>query len=205
MVVRFDLEHGGQAVADVDRAGVLAGALQHLRPVGRQRLQMHARALVAAVLRPHHREDAELGQVRLAAQKRDDALVFVRLQAVPFERWLIDVDHAASPPALLPATALDHRLEQHEAVGAAERRLARPLGVRHQPDDVARLVADAGDAATDPFGFAASVTLAGGVAVAEDDLPVRFELARSRRAARSSCLRRARSESAAPGPACAPP
>ena len=32
-------------------------------PVGRQRLQVDARALVAAVLRPHHREDAELGEV----------------------------------------------------------------------------------------------------------------------------------------------
>ena len=38
-------------------------------PFGRQRLQVHARALVAAVLGPHHREDAELGQVRLAAQE----------------------------------------------------------------------------------------------------------------------------------------
>ena len=31
MVVRFDLEDGGQAVADVDRAGVLARPLQHAR------------------------------------------------------------------------------------------------------------------------------------------------------------------------------
>ena len=77
MVVRFDLEDRGQAVADVDGAGVLAGPLQHARPVGRQRLQVHARALVAAVLGPHHREDAELGQVRLAAQERDDAVVLV--------------------------------------------------------------------------------------------------------------------------------
>ena len=85
MVVRLDLEDRGEAVADVDRAGVLARTLQHLRPFGRQRPQVHARALVAAVLGPHHREDAELGQVRLAAEERDDALVLVRLEAVAFE------------------------------------------------------------------------------------------------------------------------
>ena len=62
MIVRFDLEDGGQPVADVDGAGVLAGPLQHARPVGRQLLQVNARALVGAVLGPHHRKDAELGQ-----------------------------------------------------------------------------------------------------------------------------------------------
>ena len=46
-----------------------------------------------------------------------------------------------------------------QAVGAAERRFARALGVRHQPDDVARLVAQAGDVVTEPFGLAASVDL----------------------------------------------
>ena len=92
VVVRFDLEDGAQAVADVDGAGVLAGALHDARPGGRQRLQMHARALVAAVLRPHHREQPELQQVRLAAEQLLDALVLVRLDAVPFEnRWSITV------------------------------------------------------------------------------------------------------------------
>ena len=85
VVVRFDLEDGGEPVADVDGAGVLPGSLQHARAGRRQRLQMHARALVAAVLRPHHREDAELGQRRLAAQSVDDALVFVRRETVTFE------------------------------------------------------------------------------------------------------------------------
>ena len=85
VVVRLDLEDRRQALADVDRAGILARPLQHLRPFGRQRLQVHARALVAAVLRPHHRENAELGEVRLAAHEPDDALVLVRLQPVAFE------------------------------------------------------------------------------------------------------------------------
>ena len=40
---------------------------------------------------------------------------------------------------------LHNRLENHQAVGAAEQRLARALRVRHHADDVPRLVADAGD------------------------------------------------------------
>ena len=86
VVVRLDLEDGGQAVADVDGAGVLARALHDARAGGRQRLQVDARALVAAVLRPHHREHAELGQVRLAAEQLPDAVVLVRGDAVAFER-----------------------------------------------------------------------------------------------------------------------
>src|SRR5579862_3597687 len=85
MVVRFDLEHRRESVADVDRARVLSRALQHLGPLGRQRLEMDARALVTAVLRPHHGEDTEFGQVRLAAEKRHDTVVFVGLDPVPFE------------------------------------------------------------------------------------------------------------------------
>ena len=78
VVVRLDLEDGRQAVADVDGAGVLARALHHPRAGGRQRLQVHARALVAAVLRPHHREQAQLQQVRLAAEQFLDAGVLAR-------------------------------------------------------------------------------------------------------------------------------
>ena len=49
---------------------------------GRQRAQVQARRLVRAVLVPHRRDDAELGQRRLAADQVDEALVLVRLQAV---------------------------------------------------------------------------------------------------------------------------
>ena len=69
MVVRFDLEDRAQPVADVDGAGVLARTLHDARPGRRQRLQVNARALVAAVLGPHHREQPELEQVGLAAQQ----------------------------------------------------------------------------------------------------------------------------------------
>ena len=39
----------------------------------------------------------------------------------------------------------EQRAQQHDAVVATEDGVAGPLGVRHQPDDVAGLVADAGD------------------------------------------------------------
>jgi hypothetical protein len=90
MVVRLDLEDRRKAFADVDRAGVLAGPLQHLRALGRQRLQVDAGALVAAVLGPHHREDAELGQVRLAAEELEDSAVLLLCQPVALENLAID-------------------------------------------------------------------------------------------------------------------
>src|SRR3954453_9142185 len=40
-----------------------------------------------------------------------------------------------------------HRLEDRQAVGGAGERVDRVLGVRHEPEDVARLVAHAGDVA----------------------------------------------------------
>ena len=51
-------------------------------PGGRQRLQPFLRGFVRAVLVPHRREDAELGEARLAADQVEDALVFVGLQPV---------------------------------------------------------------------------------------------------------------------------
>ena len=45
---------------------------------GRELLEVDLGALVAAVLGPHGREDAELGQVGLAADEADDEVVFVR-------------------------------------------------------------------------------------------------------------------------------
>jgi hypothetical protein len=82
VVVALHLEDHRLAVADVDDAGVLARALDHPRPLGRQRPQPLLRGLVRAVLVPHRREDAELGKRRLAADQVDGALVLVGLQAM---------------------------------------------------------------------------------------------------------------------------
>src|SRR5262249_42751475 len=82
MVVAFHLEDGGVAVADVDDAGVLAWPLEHPWSLRWQRAKMHARGFVGAVLAPHHREDAELDETRLAVKEPFDASVFFVAEAM---------------------------------------------------------------------------------------------------------------------------
>ena len=74
VVVALDLEGDRLAVAEVDHAGVLAGALQHARPGRRQPPQQRGGVLVAAVLRPEQREDGELEVVRVALEQLPDAV-----------------------------------------------------------------------------------------------------------------------------------
>jgi hypothetical protein len=90
MVVRFDLEDGGEAAADVHSAGVFTRALEHARPSSRQLPEVNAGALVAAVLRPHHREDAEFRDRRLSCEGADDPVVLIVRQSVAFQQCLID-------------------------------------------------------------------------------------------------------------------
>src|SRR5262245_36190077 len=95
MVVRFDLEDRAPAVANVNGAGILTRTLNHPRTSRRQRLEVDARALVAAVLGPHHREEPELEQVGLPTHQLDDAVVLVGLDAVTLENGDIDDAHRA--------------------------------------------------------------------------------------------------------------
>ena len=69
-------------VADVDDARVLARAADHLRAGGGQGAQPLLRGLVGAVLVPHRREDAELGQRGGAADQLENARVLLGLQPV---------------------------------------------------------------------------------------------------------------------------
>ena len=73
VVVRLDLEGDRDAVAEVEHARVLAGALEDALACRGQPLQQRRRMLVAAVLRPEEREDGELEVVRLAAQELLDS------------------------------------------------------------------------------------------------------------------------------------
>ena len=63
VVVRLDADGGGDAVADVDHAGVLARAHEHPRRLGRKPPEVDATALVGTVLRPHHRVHGQLQRV----------------------------------------------------------------------------------------------------------------------------------------------
>ena len=75
VVVRLDLEGDRPAVADGDRAGVLARAHEHAVALGRQAPQELARVLVGAVLGPEEAEHRQLDVVGLATELVDDQLV----------------------------------------------------------------------------------------------------------------------------------
>jgi len=82
VVVALDLESTPDAVADVDDAGVLLARLdQQMRAVLGQGLQPLDGVLVAAVLGPHHRVDAHLGEVGGPAEDLLDQVEFLRAQA----------------------------------------------------------------------------------------------------------------------------
>ena len=82
VVVRFDLECAAEPVPDGDDACVLLPRLhEHALPVARQGFQPRDGVLVRAVLAPHHRVDAHLGEVRGAAQQGGNAVEFLRKQA----------------------------------------------------------------------------------------------------------------------------
>ena len=89
VIVGFDLEGAGPAVADVDDAGVLARTLHdasRLRVFGGQALEVDAAGLVGAVLAPHHAVNAEFSEAGRASERRFDALVLVRSDAVLLEQ-----------------------------------------------------------------------------------------------------------------------
>jgi hypothetical protein len=94
VVVALHLEDGGIAVADVDDAGILARAADHPRGGGRQLFEVNARGFIGAMLRPHDRKDAKLGEVRLPSQCLQDAAIFVGGQAVLGDLALRDLGHA---------------------------------------------------------------------------------------------------------------
>src|SRR5437899_11628943 len=82
MVMRLHLEHRDRAVSDIPRAGVLPRPLDDPLACRRQSLQMHTRALVGAMLAPHHREHPQLSEVRLPPEDLDDLLVLLVREVV---------------------------------------------------------------------------------------------------------------------------
>ena len=93
----LDLEGDRLALAEVDHAGVLAGALQHALALGGEPLQQRRGVLVAAVLRPEQREDGELEVVRVAAEQLPDSVELpVGQTERPMERLFGDRSQRAS-------------------------------------------------------------------------------------------------------------
>ena len=82
VVVALHLEDAGVAVADVDHSGVFAGPPDHPWRRGRQFAQMQPRRFIGTMFVPHRRENPEFGETGDAADQREDALVFVRLEPV---------------------------------------------------------------------------------------------------------------------------
>src|SRR3546814_20899851 len=66
VVVTLHLEDGGLPIADIYHARILAGTANYLGASGGQFLKVNARAFIAAMLRPHDRENAKRRQVGLA-------------------------------------------------------------------------------------------------------------------------------------------
>ena len=77
VVVALDAQGDGDAVADVDHAGVLAEAGQHPGRLRRQPAEVDPGRLVGAVLGPHHRVHGQLEVVGRPAEEPVDGLRFV--------------------------------------------------------------------------------------------------------------------------------
>ena len=78
----FHFENNGLAVADIDDAGVLARAANHLRASGGQLLEVDFGGLVRAMLVPHGREHTQFGEGRFTVQDTQNFGVFVIVDAM---------------------------------------------------------------------------------------------------------------------------
>ena len=83
MIVALHLERNCPAISNIDNPGILFTRFhQNAWAAGGKFLQFSSRVLVGAVLAPHHRENAELGEVRLATQYFFDPLELFRSEPV---------------------------------------------------------------------------------------------------------------------------
>ena len=89
--MRFHLERDGDAVADVNDAGVfLARADEDFRRLGGEGLEQRLGVFVAAMLAPHHGKDAELGVTRRATEETLDVGILVRREVVLRDKFRCD-------------------------------------------------------------------------------------------------------------------
>src|SRR6266852_9849053 len=124
MIVRFDLEGGNEAVADVHDACVFSRALHDKLAARGQPLQVDLARFVGAVLAPHHAEDAQFGDVWVAAKDFFHAGVFFGGEAVLGGDLRSDSNLSAS------GGHISIQREKSETVGA---RYIAPLQYRKTP------------------------------------------------------------------------
>src|SRR5712692_2345392 len=99
MVVAFDFEHHRETVPDINDTGVLTRPLQNFRAGGGKLAQEAARAFVATVLGPHHREDAEFFKGRGATESPQDTVILIGSETVilrDLERYRDSAWHGVS-------------------------------------------------------------------------------------------------------------
>ena len=144
VVVGLDLERAHEPVADVHGAGVLARAHDDVRALGRQAFAEPLGVLVGAVLAPQQRVHRELDLVRRAALLLADQLVLGARQPER-ERVLDAVGSVAAVRHAAPSHG--QRIDSKILSPSVEprQRVDRVLGVGHQAEHVAALVAHAGD------------------------------------------------------------
>ena len=176
MIVRFDLVGDRQSVTDIDNAGVLAGTLKDGRPLRRQSAQVDARALVAAVLAPHHAEDAEFGQMSVhvsgcrrfsGIRLRSDSVL-----ALEVRQDTMSFMNSTSPGATSRRSpSIRKSICRPRCPGSLR---SNDPGAASCPARCAAFVHDSRDVVQDPFGFASRVIRPSSVDVAENDLVVVF-------------------------------
>ena len=91
VIVALHLEDDAITIADIDHARIFTGALDHTGPGGRQGLEPFLRGFVGTMLVPHGRENAEFREGRCAPDEVENALIFVRLEAVGSNHLFGDV------------------------------------------------------------------------------------------------------------------
>ena len=141
-------------------------------PFGGQRLQMHARALVAAVLGPHDREDAELGEIRLAADELDDAVVLAWRDAVAFQRRGVNMA-CASDPRLVSVSTTDSNSSRPSRLPRAGSQARSGCGIR--PTTLRAALQMPAMLSSAPFGLASARRLAVRIGVAKHDPAARLQ------------------------------
>ena len=88
MIVRFDFERDGDAVANINNSGILfACADENARRFGGKTFEQRPGIFVGAMLAPHDGENSQLGVTRLPAENAFDPLIFLRREAVPLDEF----------------------------------------------------------------------------------------------------------------------